>query len=99
VGGYNSDPSAVRRSPALLLDVFDELKRTKKREIIISQIRKAQAAPTTPNRTIPSDVKRRIWRREGGRVECGTNENFEYDHIIPVQQMAATLKETCSFYV
>jgi hypothetical protein len=33
---------------------------------------------------IPSEIRIFVWQRDGGRcVECGTNENLEYDHIIP----------------
>lgn len=65
------------------------------------QLRQQQSVPRSPNRTgIPSAVKQRVWRRDGGRcVECGSNENLEYDHIIPVSKAAATPKETCSFCV
>ena len=33
---------------------------------------------------IPSNVRIYVWQRDSGRcVECGSNENLEYDHIIP----------------
>ena len=35
-------------------------------------------------RTITQNVKDRVWNRDGGKcVECGSNENLEFDHIIP----------------
>ena len=41
---------------------------------------------TTSQRTpIPSDVKRVVWKRDGGQcVNCGSEVDLEYDHIIPV---------------
>ena len=33
---------------------------------------------------IPQHVKDRVWNRDDGKcVQCGSNENLEYDHIIP----------------
>ncbi len=47
---------------------------------------KVEARPA-PSRTIASDVKMYVWKRDGGRcVECGSQEKLEYDHIIPVSK-------------
>ena len=35
--------------------------------------------------TIPDDVKLLVWQRDGGKcVQCGSQANLEYDHVIPV---------------
>lgn len=39
---------------------------------------------------ISKEVQREVWRRDGGRcVECGSKENLEFDHIIPVSEGGA----------
>jgi hypothetical protein len=36
-------------------------------------------------RFIPDDIKVAVWQRDRGRcVKCGSNQNLEFDHIIPV---------------
>ena len=36
------------------------------------------------SRRISQDVKDKVWRRDEGKcVECSSNENLEFDHIIP----------------
>lgn len=42
------------------------------------QLRQQQSVPRSPNRTgIPSAVKQRVWRRDGGRcVECGSKRTL-----------------------
>jgi hypothetical protein len=42
-------------------------------------------APTTRRRPIPDEVKIFVWQRDGGRcVRCGSRENLEFDHVIPL---------------
>ena len=36
---------------------------------------------------LTSSVKREVWNRDGGKcVKCGSRNNIEYDHIIPVSK-------------
>jgi len=38
-----------------------------------------------PSRTISVQVRREVWRRDQAKcVECGSQKNLEFDHIIPV---------------
>jgi 5-methylcytosine-specific restriction endonuclease McrA len=45
------------------------------------------ASTESPRRTIPKAVQTAVWRRDEGRcVDCGSKEQLEYDHIIPVSR-------------
>jgi len=46
----------------------------------------AEEADTGPRRVpIPEDVKRDVFRRDGGRCAvCGSDELLQFDHVIPV---------------
>lgn len=46
-------------------------------------IKKRQS--TNQRKPIPSSVKKAVWKRDGGKcVNCGSEVDIEYDHIIPV---------------
>ncbi len=49
---------------------------------------------TNKRESIPSDIKLYVWERDKGRcVNCGNNQNLEFDHIIPFSKGGAnTLK-------
>ena len=43
-----------------------------------------ETGPTQRSRRISENVRHEVWRRDQGRCsECGSQENIEYDHIIP----------------
>ena len=45
------------------------------------------------SRTITEDVKDSVWRRDEGKcTQCGSNENLEFDHIIPHSKGGANTK-------
>jgi hypothetical protein len=51
-----------------------------------------RAAVQAPARRapIPADIRSAVWQRDGGQcVECGSTENLEFDHVIPVSMGGA----------
>ncbi len=49
------------------------------------------ATPTSAARKpIPEAVRHAVWRRDAGKcVACGSQENLEFDHIIPFSRGGA----------
>jgi HNH endonuclease len=45
------------------------------------------------NRIIPTSVKLEVWKRDKGLcVECGSNNNLHFDHILPYSKGGTSLK-------
>ena len=52
--------------------------------------RRGSTNPNDRRERVASDVKKEVWNRDGGKcVECGSREDLEYDHIIPVSKGGA----------
>lgn len=70
---------------ARLLVLEDYDKERKKFERLKSLYDSEEVKENSKSRPpIPEEVKIAVWRRDNGRcVKCGSQENLEYDHIIP----------------
>lgn len=45
------------------------------------------------NRMIPTSVKLEVWKRDKGRcIQCGSNDNLHFDHILPYSKGGTSLK-------
>ena len=82
--------------------------RHQKREHKLQRLRKEilseHATEQARRERIPEDVRVFVWKRDGGRcVHCGSQENLEFDHIIPLAKGGSStsrnvqlLCETCN---
>jgi hypothetical protein len=74
------DPDEVK---ALLLD--RELRKRRRIDSAKARVAMGGAELTRARDPIADDVKLFVWQRDGGRcIQCGTQENLEFDHIIPL---------------
>lgn len=69
----------------LIMDLEDKERR--KFERLKHKLSLAQEETSRRRERIPEKVRIAVWRRDEGKcAECGSKENLEYDHIIPVSK-------------
>ena len=79
-----------------LLDLVDQHNRISKSSPITAYIEfETSPAPLPYEQTrrspIPEAIRSEVWRRDGGCcVHCGSKENLQFDHIIPISRGGAT---------
>jgi hypothetical protein len=75
-------------TPKMTPSQIEEGQRLSSIEALRLQNPKNQTRQEQPIRMpIPSEVRREVWRRDGGVcVKCGSRLNLEYDHIVPVSK-------------
>ena len=88
--GYYYSVKGVYTNDEQRLLVLEEFDKERKR---FEQL-KLKYDPKLPNsedaylrQRIPERVRIEVWRRDGGKcARCGSRENLEYDHIVPVSR-------------
>ncbi len=78
-------PQAAREAQLAVEAKVQE--RAKKQNIEFKQRLQQMKEYNQSERYIPSSVKQRVWRRDGGRcVRCCASTDLEFDHVIPVSK-------------
>jgi 5-methylcytosine-specific restriction endonuclease McrA len=84
------DDEELSAADVMALVYQRERRSRQKLETAHSLLRADQAGRPT-RAAIPRDVRRTVFERDGGRcVECGSNFDLQYDHILPVARGGAT---------
>ncbi len=74
----------VKRNGTITLDAVEEALK-----MLASFDKTLETNKSNHRHTIPTEVRREVWRRDQGKCAwpgCGSRENLEYDHIIPVSK-------------
>lgn len=68
--------------------IFELYDRERRRFEKLKQLHSGSAEESSGHRVrIPEKVRIEVWRRDGGKcARCGSRENLEYDHIVPVSK-------------
>jgi len=100
---YHENDGYTSEEVRLLLWERDQKKR-RKVERLRKELLSDRAIEQAGRERIPEDVRIFVWKRDGGRcVQCGSQENLEFDHIIPLARGGSNtarniqlLCETCN---
>lgn len=73
-----------------VLALIEKQENGRQRELRRAHALQAMAGSPATRDPIPTEVKTEVWRRDAGAcVQCGSNENLEFDHIIPLSMGGA----------
>ncbi len=75
----------------MIFSIYNDIKNRFSDQIQESNIvTKIEPTKKERSRRISQNVKDKVWNRDGGKcVNCGSNENLEFDHIIPFSKGGA----------
>jgi 5-methylcytosine-specific restriction endonuclease McrA len=82
--GKDEGYTQLEMKALLLKRIRDKGKRLKRAKALMEQ---SSSILEAQREQIPDDVRIFVWRRDEGRcAKCGSRENLEFDHIIPVSK-------------
>ena len=87
--GFRYKTDGLYSNQQFKLLVFDEFdKERRKFERLKGKFQSPESVEASRSRPrLPESVRIEVWRRDGGKcAKCGSRENLEYDHIVPVSK-------------
>ena len=82
---FSDNMNTMEEGCLSLPDVYGKVVRPA--EVAISYLDEDGKEEKNKRKPIPKSVQREVWRRDQAKCqECGSKENLEYDHIIPVSK-------------
>lgn len=87
--GYAYNVKGILTDEEKILLIFENYDSERKKfERLKNKFGSKEAQQNSHSRQpIPESVRIAVWRRDGGKcTKCGSRENLEYDHIIPISK-------------
>jgi hypothetical protein len=82
---YEADGDLTSEDVVALVLEAENKRRLRLEKAHALQAMRTQLDAKGTRQPIPQEVKVAVWQRDGGRcVECGSQQDLEYDHIIPL---------------
>lgn len=74
-----------RQKEAIKQEILTKKRKMQIRQIALKELEEEGfVEPSKKREPIPQEIQNVVWNRDGGRcVKCGSQENIEFDHIIP----------------
>ncbi|WP_082104838.1 HNH endonuclease [Demequina maris] len=92
-GSLYKQTATENLSPTDVRALIDERLSRERARLARARARSEQAdtpSSSSARQAIAKEVRHSVWQRDRGRcTECGSNENLEFDHIIPVSMGGA----------
>lgn len=93
-GRWHTDNEGLTQDEVRALLVTRQMRRKDTVNRAMSIVAMQRLPAPSQRGSIPADVKQLVWNRDGGACcSCGSNEELQFDHIIPVSMGGASTED------